>query len=161
MTRIFALVVAAVLAADAPDDKPVTNSIGMKLVRIPAGEFQMGLGAKPPTTRKEWDERDADEAPVHTVKIARPFLMGATEVTNAQYEQFDPEHKKLRGKFGITKGDDGRSRLSPGSRRPTSASGFRRKRASPIACRRGGMEFACRAGTTTPTTPDTLSRRSR
>ncbi len=32
--------------------------------------------------------------------------MAATEVTNAQYEQFDPEHRELRGKLGFSKQDD-------------------------------------------------------
>src|SRR5262249_40147173 len=34
------------------------------------------------------------------------FSLGATEVTNAQYEKFDPEHRKLRGRSGTGKGDD-------------------------------------------------------
>ena len=32
--------------------------------------------------------------------------MGTTEVTNAQYERFDPSHKNLRGKYGLSKEDD-------------------------------------------------------
>lgn len=73
------------------------NSLGMEFVRIPEGTFHMGghgLG------------EDYDEAPVHPVTITTPFLMGTTEVTNAQYESFDPTHKKLRGKYGLSKGDD-------------------------------------------------------
>src|SRR5262245_44746701 len=111
MTRIAALLAglagaALLVAADLPAGKELTNSIGMKLVRIEAGEFVMGAGAEPPKTRDEWKDRDYDEAPAHPVKITRPFFLGSTEVTNAQYEQFDPEHKKLRGKFGFTKADD-------------------------------------------------------
>jgi len=49
---------------------------------------------------------DFDEQPVHEVQITRPFYMGAYEVTNAQYEQFDPEHRKLRGKLDFSKEDD-------------------------------------------------------
>jgi hypothetical protein len=49
---------------------------------------------------------DFDEKPVHRVTISRPFLMGATQVTNAQYEQFDPSHRALRGKHGFSKEDD-------------------------------------------------------
>lgn len=73
------------------------NSLGMEFVRIPEGTFHMGghgLG------------EDYDEAPIHPVTITTPFLMGTTEVTNAQYESFDPTHKKLRGKYGLSKGDD-------------------------------------------------------
>jgi formylglycine-generating enzyme required for sulfatase activity len=42
---------------------------------IPAGEFQMGS-----------ENGDADERPVHTVKITKPFLMQRTEVTQYQWE---------------------------------------------------------------------------
>jgi formylglycine-generating enzyme required for sulfatase activity len=57
-----------------------TNSIGMKLVLIPPGEFPMGSPA---------DEKDRgpDEGPQHRVKISRPFHVGAYPVTQAQYEQ--------------------------------------------------------------------------
>ena len=52
------------------------------------------------------DYGDPDEHPVHRVNISRPFYMGVCEVTNAQYEQFDPSHRKLRGKNGFSKADD-------------------------------------------------------
>lgn len=80
-----------------PSHSQEKNSLGMELIRIPAGTFHMGshgLG------------EDFDESPIHPVTITKPFLMGATEVTNAQYEQFDPEHKALRGKYGLSAGDD-------------------------------------------------------
>jgi len=32
--------------------------------------------------------------------------MGTTEITNAQFEQFAPEHRQLRGKLGFSKDDD-------------------------------------------------------
>ena len=70
------------------------NSVGIKLVEIPAGSFVMGGAGG-----------DFDELPAHRVTISKPFRMGATEVTNAQYEQFDPEHRKLRGKDGLSKED--------------------------------------------------------
>lgn len=69
----------------------------MELVRIPAGYFYMGSHGK---------GIHADEAPIHKVTISKSFLMGATEVTNAQYELFDPGHKELRGKNGLSKADD-------------------------------------------------------
>ncbi|MEI9808041.1 MAG: SUMF1/EgtB/PvdO family nonheme iron enzyme [Bacteroidota bacterium] len=49
----------------------------------------------------EWDEK-----PAHPVKITQEFYMASTPVTNAQYEQFRPEHKSLRGKAGFSKNDD-------------------------------------------------------
>jgi len=58
----------------------ITNSIGMKLLLIPAGEFRMG-------SLEAEDGREDDEGPAHRVRIARPFAIGATEVTQAQYEK--------------------------------------------------------------------------
>jgi formylglycine-generating enzyme required for sulfatase activity len=60
--------------------QPSTNSIGMRLVLIPAGTFTMG---SPP------DEagRRADEGPQHEVEITRPFYLGLHEVTQAQYRE--------------------------------------------------------------------------
>ena len=55
----------------------ITNSIGMKLARIPAGKFQMG------SPRGE-TERRADELR-HEVTISKPFLIGVHEVTQAQF----------------------------------------------------------------------------
>ena len=54
------------------------NSIGLCLVMIPAGTFVMG------SPESEQDGYDF-ERPQHAVKITRPFRMGATEVTQAQY----------------------------------------------------------------------------
>ncbi len=56
----------------------VTNSVGMKLVLIPAGEFLMGS--------PEGEEgREDDEGPQHRVRISRPFYLGETEVTQEQF----------------------------------------------------------------------------
>ena len=69
-----------------------------QLVEIPAGSFWMGSNG--------WGY-DYDEAPVHRVTLTEPFRMSATEITNAQYEQFRPEHRALRGsEFGLSTGDD-------------------------------------------------------
>jgi formylglycine-generating enzyme required for sulfatase activity len=56
----------------------ITNSIGMKLVLIPAGEFLMGS----PATE---EGRYSDEQQ-HRVRITKPYYLGATEVTQTQYE---------------------------------------------------------------------------
>jgi sulfatase modifying factor 1 len=65
----------------------ITNSIGMKLVPITAGTFTMGS-----------TNGDPDEEPIHQVTISNSFYMGLTEVTNAQYEQFDPSHSTYRSR---------------------------------------------------------------
>ncbi len=61
-----------------PNDppKPITNSIGMMLVRIEVGTFQMGSTKGAP-----------EEEPPHLVRITRPFLLGKYEVTQEEYEK--------------------------------------------------------------------------
>jgi formylglycine-generating enzyme required for sulfatase activity len=66
-------------AISATDDKIVTNSIGMKLVAISPGEFQMG------SPESAEDARD-DEKPQHLVRITKPFQVGMYEVTQREYE---------------------------------------------------------------------------
>jgi len=63
-----------------PEEAPktITNSVNMKLVLIPAGEFLMG------SPNSDKDAVD-NEKPQHGVRINRPFYMGATEVTQEQY----------------------------------------------------------------------------
>lgn len=64
-----------------PEEKleSVTNSIGMKLVKLPPGRFLMGS----PTTEKE---RGEDEFQ-HEVVLTKPFWMAAFETTQAQYQK--------------------------------------------------------------------------
>ena len=113
MTSRLALVLAAAnlvsacaLAAEVPNEKHFTNSLGMKLVRIEPGSFVMGQGDAPPETQEQWLERDADESPAHRVRILDGLLSRRQEVTNAQYERFDPAHKKLRGGDRVGRADD-------------------------------------------------------
>ena len=93
---ILFLAVAGASASDGQATKTATSALGITLVPIAPGSFLMGQA----------EGGDFDERPVHKVTLTRPFLMAAAEVTNAQYEQFDPQHKALRGKLGFSKGDD-------------------------------------------------------
>jgi formylglycine-generating enzyme required for sulfatase activity len=57
----------------------LTNSLGMRLVLVPAGEFTMGSPAD--------DEYSyADDRPQHRVRITKAFYLGVCEVTQGQYE---------------------------------------------------------------------------
>lgn len=58
-----------------------------ELVAIPGGTFTLGS-----------DQGRPDEKPAHKVTLA-PFAMGKYEVTNEEYERFDPEHRKHRDGF--------------------------------------------------------------
>ncbi|MBV7337556.1 SUMF1/EgtB/PvdO family nonheme iron enzyme [Chloroflexi bacterium TSY] len=92
------------------DASEYVNSLGMKFTHIPAGSYMMGTDPRAMTTRlalhKFRINGDVDEFPRHKVNIAQAFHMGIHQVTNAQYEQFDPDHRTLRGKVGFSKADD-------------------------------------------------------
>ena len=70
----------------APDSplKQVRNSVGMTLVLIPSGEFEMGFA-----------NGGVTEMPPHVVLISRPFYLGDCEVTQHQYQAImgtNPSH---------------------------------------------------------------------
>ena len=75
----------------------ITNSIGIKLVLISAGEFLMGcpepakdlVTAFAPYKRKP--EYFNDEYPRHRVRITKPFYLGKCEVTVGEFRQFTLE----------------------------------------------------------------------
>ncbi|MGD8324702.1 MAG: SUMF1/EgtB/PvdO family nonheme iron enzyme [Gammaproteobacteria bacterium] len=62
----------------------VATSAGQELIVVPAGEFMMG------SSRREAGRRSNEV--LHRVRLTRAFYMGTTEVTNAQFRQFRPEH---------------------------------------------------------------------
>lgn len=88
----------------------VLNSLGMRFVQIDPGSFVMGADVRPLShgiaVAKHRFNGDYDEHPRHRVNISAPFLMGVTQVTNSQYEAFDPQHRDLRGRLGFSNDDD-------------------------------------------------------
>ncbi|MCK6466388.1 MAG: formylglycine-generating enzyme family protein [Phycisphaerae bacterium] len=66
-------------AGPQPEGRTLTLDLGggvtMELVRIEAGSFQMGS-----------NDGDSDEKPMRSVRISKPFYLGKTEVTQAQWK---------------------------------------------------------------------------
>ena len=73
-----------------------TNSIGMKMVLIPPGEFMMGA------TDSDEDAED-DEKPQHKVRITKPYEIAACEVTVKQFRAFvgEVEYRTEAEKAGL------------------------------------------------------------
>ncbi len=82
---IFAICLSSAGKVKAQADKEMANSIGMKLVLIPKGTFQMG---SPPSEENSRDnEIQRDNKRQHEVTLTRDYYLGAFEVTQVQYEK--------------------------------------------------------------------------
>lgn len=77
---LTALLAGVIPAAPKEPAQEITSSIGMKLVRIPAGQFLMGSPKN--------EEHRLDDELQHEVEITRPFYLGKHEVTVSQYKAF-------------------------------------------------------------------------
>jgi formylglycine-generating enzyme required for sulfatase activity len=73
----------------------VTNTLGMRMLPIPAGEFTMGSDEPMDSLKQAYPLAEAyrlenlsDEAPAHKVRISKPFFMAATELTVGQFRKF-------------------------------------------------------------------------
>ncbi|MBI5571637.1 MAG: SUMF1/EgtB/PvdO family nonheme iron enzyme [Desulfomonile tiedjei] len=71
------------------------NTIGMRLVQIPAGKFLMGSAeAEMRRVQGEWNVQEAQlrpESPSHSVRLTSAFLMGKYPVTAGQFAAFVSE----------------------------------------------------------------------
>jgi formylglycine-generating enzyme required for sulfatase activity len=156
-----------VATPDSPVPEPVeslevvTNSIGMKLALIPAGEFLMG---SPDSDNGALDNGALDyEKPQHRVEITTPFCLGVYPVTQEEYEKVvgtNPSHFKGEAKRPVEKvtwfdAVEFCNRLSE----QEDLEPFYRKDGDTVSIIGGNgyrlpteaeWEYACRAGTTTP-----------
>jgi len=84
-TPPLALLALALLTV-AQADEAFVNSVGMRLLPLRAGTFQMGESN--PTPAKQFEvagylqQGDWDEHPVHAVTLTQPCLLAETEVTD-------------------------------------------------------------------------------
>jgi formylglycine-generating enzyme required for sulfatase activity len=131
-------------------DKVVTNSIGMKLVRVPAGKFRMGS----PAGEKERDPIELQ----HEVTIGKPFYLGAYEVTQREYHKVMGEEKPWQRSFFDEKRGGGPDHPRENVRWSQAVEFCKRLSARPEEKKAGRAyrlpteaewEYACRADTTT------------
>jgi formylglycine-generating enzyme required for sulfatase activity len=133
--------VGAVRAQEA--NKPIVNSIGMKLVLIPAGKFMMGSPAAEA-------ERDPDELQ-HEVTITRPFYMGAYEVTQREFEKVGAKNMSFFKGGPDTPVDQVSWHNAVNFCQKLSALPEEKKAGRVYRLpTEAEWEYACRAGTTTP-----------
>jgi formylglycine-generating enzyme required for sulfatase activity len=131
------------------------NSIGMRLVPVPPGEFTMGAA----TPETEFTTREQP----HTVRITKPFSIGVCEVTQQQYHQVMGHNPSAFSAAGLL--NDKVQGLDTGHFPVDSVSWldaveFCRRLSDVPAERNAGLvyrlpleaewEYACRAATTTP-----------
>jgi formylglycine-generating enzyme required for sulfatase activity len=83
ITEMRAFVLSIVLLVGSPilgqQPKTITNSIGIKLVRIHAGSFTMGSPVD------EEGRKDMQES-AYAVSISKSYYLGVYEATQGQYE---------------------------------------------------------------------------
>ncbi|MCE9551843.1 MAG: SUMF1/EgtB/PvdO family nonheme iron enzyme [Planctomycetes bacterium] len=146
-------------AAPAPKLETITNSIGMKFVLVPEGEFAMGSPAT--------ESRHTKNEQQHRVRITHPFYLGVHPVTQAEYQRVMTKNPSLFSPTG-----EGREQVAglDASRLPVESISWSDaqefcKRLSQMEGQtyrlptEAEWEYACRAGTTTAfNVGDTLSQ---
>lgn len=94
---VLTLTISATVLADEQSSTftAIENSLGMKFVLVPAGEFLMGSDEPPGMLSMDYPQYErrrilelGDEAPVHRVRITQAFYLSQYEVTVGQFRQF-------------------------------------------------------------------------
>src|SRR5438067_896777 len=143
------------MGARAGDADKLQNSIGMELVKIPAGSFLMG------SPQSEHGRHDDENQ--HEVKITKPFYLGIHEVTQAQYEKImgvNPSHFAAKGQGKDRVEEKDTSKFPVESVTWTQVKEFCKKLSELPQEKKAGRayrlpteaewEYACRAGMKTP-----------
>jgi len=149
VTLLPALLLAPLAALHAAE--PITNSVGMKLVRIEPGTFTMGQDGpslsgddKMAAHHTEFRCADWDEKPAHRVTLMQPFHMSVTEVTLGQFRQFEPDFRQGKGV------DDEAVSGITWTQAVAFCEWLSKKEGKPYRLpTEAEWEYACRAGTTT------------
>lgn len=127
--------------------KTITNSIGMKLVKIPAGSFMMGSPSS--------ESSRTDKEKLHKVTISKSFYLGMYEVTQSQYMPIMNGYPNVKNRSAFRGGDNPIENVEW-----RLAKIFCQRLSSKAAEQQAGRkyrlpteaewEYACRAGTKTP-----------
>src|SRR5262249_49155119 len=128
---------AEALAAKAKTIELRVGDATIELVRIPAGEFELGA---PP----DEEGREDDEAPSRQIKITKPLYLGKYEITQAKY----------RGITGETRGKEKGDTIPVHGMIYRTALAYCEKLSDRVGVKvtlptEAQWEYACRAGTQT------------
>ncbi len=138
--------------------KEISNSIGMKLILIPAGKFTMGqvtftkesskFTKGSGKTTKGSIKQDPTDTP-HEVTLTKPYYLGVFEVTQREYENVmgnnPSKFKGAKNPVETVSWDDAVSFCKKLSEMPEEKAAGREYRLPTEA----EWEYACRAGSTT------------
>lgn len=136
---LMALALTQVAACSKPPAEWTEPTTGIELVRVPAGSYLMGS----PVTEAGRETRERQ----HRVKISQPFYIGATEVTQRQWQRVTGENPSWFTACGldcpVERVDWHQAQAFVARLTHLSGHPFR----LPTEAE---WEYACRAGTTTP-----------
>ncbi len=124
-----------------------TNSLGMRLIEIMPGSFEMGAETNVfdlgPKTAESKDAPSWDETPHHEVHLTKSFRLGEEPVTTKQFQQFQPGFQSAGGFADYATGVSYNDAVA-------FCNWLSQKEGKP--CRlptEAEWEYACRAGTST------------
>ena len=120
----------------------ISNSVGMTFTFVPSGSFMMG-------SPQEEKNRCIDE-PLHKVKIAKPFFIQASEVTQGQWKAV-MKTQPWKGKENVKVGDDYPASFISWDAAQEFVKKLNTKESTTVyrLPTEEEWEYACRAGTTT------------